>query len=102
MDQPQPRRFERLVELLAGGDVAPGAHDFDRIAPGVAQDPQLVADPALAAVLAAKAVLAGEMASLHQLLIFLQHARLILRVHAAGPEVRSSRDIRRGRSRGAP
>ena len=87
--EPVLRGDQGLAELLARGDVAPGADHLDRLARRVAQHLQLVADPAVAAVLLAEAVFAAEPLLLEQARIGLEDARAVLGMDAALPEIRA-------------
>ena len=59
VSQPLLAAVERDLGLIAGGDIAPGAHHLDRLPVLVADQVLLVVDPAVAAVLAQEPVLDG-------------------------------------------
>ena len=83
------RGHQCLAQLLAGGDVAPGADHLGRLARRIAQHPQLVADPAEVAVLLAEAVLAAQAPRVEHPLIGLEDARAVLGMDPAHPEIRA-------------
>src|SRR6516162_1373681 len=81
------RSYQHFTELLARGDVVPGADDFDWLSGPVADHLQVVADPAIVTVLLAEPVFVGKMAFLKQPRIALLDACQVRRVHAAAPEI---------------
>src|SRR5262249_2338593 len=83
------RSDESFAHILTRGDVAPGAHNFDRVAGRVADQVQLIADPAVVAFLPAESVFDAETAVLYEAGIFLKDTGAVVRMDAAQPEIRA-------------
>jgi len=83
----RPGRVLSLLGLLARTDIAPGAHDLDRLAVVAAQQILLVADPDIVAVALAEAVLGGVPSLLEQLRLLGLDQGEILRVNVVAPEI---------------
>ena len=77
-----------LLSLLPRGDVAPRAHDLERVSLFVADHMLLIADPAIGAVLLPEAVFGGVLAVLEEFGLLGFDAGEIVRVHPLPPEVR--------------
>ena len=78
---------ERLLGLLAGGNIGPRADDLERAALAVVDHAERVLDPDIMSVAVPEAVLERPAAFLDQRRHLLEHARGILRMQTHGPEI---------------